>query len=302
MRARFEGPRGKELLVEALRRQNLVMDDTGLARSIAALLEVQEIEPGDVVIRQGEADNHVYFILEGELSVRVNDREVAVRRGGEHIGEMAAVDPSERRSASIVALSRATLALVGGDEFAGIANEHPELWRRIALSLAHRLRQRSRMLAAKRIIPGVFVGSSREALPIARTVQSLMSGSGIDVRLWTDGVFLPSRYPMESLAEAIHSQDFALLVATPDDLVDSRGEERSAPRDNVIFELGYGMGSLGRERTFILLPRGVNVRIPTDLLGLTPIEYEEGTSETLEPRLVPAVNDLIAVVGALGPK
>ena len=39
--------------------------------------------------------------------------------------------------------------------------------------------------------------------------------------------------------------DFAILVLTADDLVASRDVLSTAPRDNVLFELGLFMGGLG---------------------------------------------------------
>lgn len=56
----------------------------------------------------------------------------------------------------------------------------------------------------------------------------------------------------------------------------SRGKTQQAPRDNVVFEFGYAMAKLGRERVFHLVPKGrnVQVRILSDLAGMKPWEYE----------------------------
>lgn len=48
------------------------------------------------------------------------------------------------------------------------------------------------------------------------------------------------------------SYEFAILVVTPDDLVQKRSDTAHAPRDNLVFEIGMSMGSLGRERTFVV--------------------------------------------------
>lgn len=68
--------------------------------------------------------------------------------------------------------------------------------------------------------------------------------------------------------------DFAVLVLTPDDLVNSRELETFGPRDNVIFELGLFMGRLGRSRTFILHPSAAGLKIPTDLSGVITAQYQ----------------------------
>src|SRR6185436_2040189 len=51
---------------------------------------------------------------------------------------------------------------------------------------------------------------------------------------------------------------------------------QAAPRDNVVFEAGLFGGVLGMRRTFILHARGS--KLPTDLLGLTSIRYDEVTA------------------------
>lgn len=46
-------------------------------------------------------------------------------------------------------------------------------------------------------------------------------------------------------------------------------------RDNVIFELGLFVGHIGKDRCFILIPDNSDeLRIPTDLIGMTSVEYE----------------------------
>lgn len=68
---------------------------------------------------------------------------------------------------------------------------------------------------------------------------------------------------------------FALVLLTPDDvgfeasMLDLPEEERSykhRARQNVIFELGYFVGKLGRSNVFYLYREGV--KLPSDLLGL----------------------------------
>jgi hypothetical protein len=65
------------------------------------------------------------------------------------------------------------------------------------------------------------------------------------------------------------SFDFAILILTPDDAVTSRDAESFGPRDNVIFELGLFIGTLGRSRTFLLHQADSALKIPSDLAGVT---------------------------------
>ena len=63
--------------------------------------------------------------------------------------------------------------------------------------------------------------------------------------------------------------------AEADDQSLSRGEYSVAPRDNVLFELGlFSIGLPGRERVYYLYDARQELKIPTDLLGVTPAKYE----------------------------
>ena len=119
----------------------------------------------------------------------------------------------------------------------------------------------------------LFVGSASESLDVAYAVQEELDRA-LEVTVWTQGLFEPSRTTMESLADQPKRFDAALFVFTPDDAAILRGEPKRIVRDNVIFELGLFIGALGRKQTFILLPRDVvDLHLPSDLAGVTPLDY-----------------------------
>lgn len=93
----------------------------------------------------------------------------------------------------------------------------------------------------------VFIGSSSEGKRVAEALQEgLLLDSEVD--MWNQGVFTPGQYALDSLTEQARKSDFAVLVATADDISESRGSTTPAPRDNVILELGLFIGALGRNR------------------------------------------------------
>jgi hypothetical protein len=102
--------------------------------------------------------------------------------------------------------------------------------------------------------PRLFIGSSSENLEVAYAVQENLEAVA-EVTVWTQGVFNPSKYNLESLADALFETDFGVFVFAPNDVTSMRGQERATVRDNVVFELGMFVGRLGRERCFILVPR-----------------------------------------------
>lgn len=80
----------------------------------------------------------------------------------------------------------------------------------------------------------------------------------------------------ESIASAC---SFAIALVTPDDMVnDSEGVHKQA-RPNVIFELGWFYGHLGRSHVVILYKDDVDNQIFSDLDGVMRIQYHSDVSE-----------------------
>ena len=129
-----------------------------------------------------------------------------------------------------------------------------------------------------RITPSIFIGSSSEFIHVAKELEARLKAElGVNVRVWDDpSVFRLGQNNMDSILTAPHFFDYSILILGPDDLVTSRGKRTNAPRDNVIFELGFFLGSQGRKRAFaIVLERPAKagkkkvarIRIPSDLAG-----------------------------------
>jgi hypothetical protein len=120
--------------------------------------------------------------------------------------------------------------------------------------------------------PALFVGSSAEGYRIAQAVQVNLD-TACEVKLWTQGPFGLMQGTLESLVAAADQFDFAVLVLTADDLNISRGIAKLAARDNVLFELGLFIGSLGRDRTFIICNSADRPELPSDLAGVTAATF-----------------------------
>ena len=69
---------------------------------------------------------------------------------------------------------------------------------------------------------------------------------------------------------------YAVVLLTPDDLGRGKAEDEEKPRarQNVILELGYFLGCLGRERVIALL-KG-EVEIPSDYMGVLYTPFDDG--------------------------
>ena len=135
----FQGSEGRLRLINVLTSQPLVRD-TELATVVEPYLKLEEIFAGTNLIKEGASDTDLFLILSGEFSVAINGRVVARKKAGEHVGEMAVVDPLTPRSASVTAISDSVVTKISEPDFAALADRYPRLWRRIALELASRLR------------------------------------------------------------------------------------------------------------------------------------------------------------------
>ncbi len=148
--------------------------------------------------------------------------------------------------------------------------------------------------------PRIFVGSSTQALPVARAIQKNLKDDAY-VQVWDEGVFSLSQQFMESLTQAAGKFDFAILVMAPDDDVTSGGLTWHATRDNVLIELGLFLGSLGRERTFLVVNQLPEMKIPADLQGLKFATYETPPSrDLLQTALQPACDDIRDTIAKRG--
>ena len=142
--------------------------------------------------------------------------------------------------------------------------------------------------------PSVFIGSSSEGLDAARAVE-LQLNRDCEVRLWPHDVFQLGQSCLESLVNELEQVEFAVLIITPDDTRNKRGNEAKIPRDNVVFEMGLFMGRLGRQRAFAIAD-GAAI-LPTDLEGINVARYNADRADgSLDNALSPAVTKIIRAV------
>lgn len=300
MLGRFQGERGRKHLVEEMERQRLVTGTPGLAEALVDAGELMPVALGTSIIEQGGTDNDLFFIVVGDFEVVVNDHRVNVRGRGDQVGEMAAVAPAQARAATVTAITEAVVLKVGEAAFSAVADRHPEVWRRMAQELARRLEQRNALIRPANEKPRVFLFSSSEALPVARAIENALMNDPFLTVVWANGVFKVTNYTLETLEEELMQSDFAVAVAHPDDKTEVRDEEWPTPRDNVVFELGFFMGSLGRQRAVLMEPKGAKLKLPSDLAGITTIKYNFRPGADVGAMMGPACNALRDHIMRLG--
>jgi CRP/FNR family cyclic AMP-dependent transcriptional regulator len=120
----------------------------GLEPDACALIEagavLKSFPKGAIVVTQGDEAHAMYLVLAGRLRVyRTQDEGREVLLGdlttGDYFGELALLDPAPR-SASVMVLQPARLAILSRDHLLRCLDQQPELARNLLASLAARFR------------------------------------------------------------------------------------------------------------------------------------------------------------------
>ena len=105
------------------------LPDTAL-RELAERAERRTLSAEETFIRQGDAADSLFLILDGKVKVYLDDGSgkklvVDVRRSGHYVGEMMLDD--KPRSASVRAMEPTEVAVVSRDDFKAFLLKHPEV-------------------------------------------------------------------------------------------------------------------------------------------------------------------------------
>ena len=145
---KFEGDGGRKRLVEAIARQHITAGNHALAEEIAGLVELRAVPAGATLIEQADEDNDLFLILEGEFHILVDGVVAAKRGAGDHVGEIAAIQPALKRTATVVAKSDAVVGKLTEAVLADLGDRYPTIYKAIAQQLAGRLMQQNKPAGA----------------------------------------------------------------------------------------------------------------------------------------------------------
>ena len=146
----------------------------------------------------------------------------------------------------------------------------------------------------------VFIGSSSEAADktnpeknILLKVAGILRNAGVEPLPWNKkpSIFKAGMTTIENLEEIVEREQImaSVFIYSEDDKTWFRGEIQNVPRDNVVFEHGLFTGILGRKKAITI--KVGNVKIPSDLHGLTCIDYSKNP-EHAELDIMQWVSDL----------
>jgi CRP/FNR family transcriptional regulator, cyclic AMP receptor protein len=108
----------------------------------------RDYEAGEVLIREGDENEHLFLILRGRIEVLHDvdgvDKQVTVLEGGDSLGEVSVFDPGPA-SATVRAMTAAEVWLISKDHLDELHAANPKvayrLLSRITTCLSKRLRQ-----------------------------------------------------------------------------------------------------------------------------------------------------------------
>lgn len=246
-----------------------------IAEQIIKSGELVSFLKDETFIKQDDTDQFVYFLLAGEVKLVVNGSTLPYgRKDGETVGELSAVQYAHKRLASVTALEDIVAIKLNYTDFNFIFESNPLMFKNLFVDCAKRIQQRNTLIRISNPKPVLFLISSAESIPIIDQLLLELRHSDIDVVRWyAPSTFNAGSFTLDALDIQLSKADFALAIAAPEDVMTKRKATGVAPRDNVLFELGFFMGELGRERAFLALEKDKPIMLPTDLNGLTTLNY-----------------------------
>ncbi|MDR1908528.1 MAG: cyclic nucleotide-binding domain-containing protein [Spirochaetaceae bacterium] len=112
---------------------------------IVPLMQVETFEPGAVVIAEGQQNDRIHFILEGEVEVSKRGVPLTAFREGEVFGEMEVLDimPAE---ATITALSPLRVMVLSNRNLRELYRQDIKAFSLVIMNLARDLSRRLRVM------------------------------------------------------------------------------------------------------------------------------------------------------------
>lgn len=98
--------------------------------NVMELLRAQVAEPGQVIVREGDAAHSMYFIAAGRVEIALKDRDPIVLGPGQFFGEVAVLRRA-RRSATATALTRTSLLVLDAQDLHTLMNREPRIAERV---------------------------------------------------------------------------------------------------------------------------------------------------------------------------
>jgi voltage-gated potassium channel len=115
--------------------------NAGEIADIMRLMRAQTVEPGNMIVRRGEAAHSMYFVAAGEVEIELKDGRI--RLGvGHFFGEIAVLRQA-RRSATVTAVTRTSLLVLDAHDLQALMEREPRVAERIHDVMRQRLGEKA---------------------------------------------------------------------------------------------------------------------------------------------------------------
>jgi CRP-like cAMP-binding protein len=115
--------------------------------SVAAIVEEVNLSPDETLIHEGDIEDSMYIIVDGEVQVHSQGTTLITLGPGKSVGELAVLDP-EPRAASVTSVGDTFLFRIDKEPFDEVMADRPEVAQAIIAILCRRIREQGRIIAA----------------------------------------------------------------------------------------------------------------------------------------------------------
>lgn len=111
---------------------------------LSATMTIQEVAPGAILFREGQAGHNLYIILYGQLDIikawgTPDERLIASRGAGEFIGELGLVNEDRLRTATVRSRGPSQVWKMSYEDFDALLPHQPSMAYALVKTLSHRL-------------------------------------------------------------------------------------------------------------------------------------------------------------------
>lgn len=114
---------------------------SGDLATIADAAEERVVPEGQVLTKQGAEGDEFFLIVDGEVEIRQNGREIRKLGPGDYLGEIALVFGG-KRTATAVATMPSTLVVLAAPAFTAMLKEQPAIEDKVMTTITERMRFR----------------------------------------------------------------------------------------------------------------------------------------------------------------
>jgi CRP-like cAMP-binding protein len=143
-------------ILEGLTNSKLAVEMTDEQRkALAAAMTLRELSAGEVLVREGDTDDHLYVIASGVLGIikaagTENEMTINTVKPGDVVGELSFLDGATRY-ASLVAMSSCRVLGLSRGDLEGLLDKNPQLVYRVMRAIVRVVHDIQRRLSMQTV-------------------------------------------------------------------------------------------------------------------------------------------------------